>query len=165
MRAATTEVARSKRNRQQTNSQQEVSAEQQALVQMDVVSPTVVAGEQVTLAVRIDDARSVASVPFHIVFDPGFLEFVGVTEGSFLRQDGQPTALLAAPTSDRGRIVVGLSRLGDSPGMSGSGPLCSLTFRARAYGSTTVRFERAKVVTDGGTTLPARFIGTELHIK
>src|SRR5262245_37457258 len=66
-------------------------------------------GSQVVVLVRIQNADSVASVPFTLRFDPRILEFVqgAAVEGDFLRQDGAQTVFIAAPVVDEGGVADG----------------------------------------------------------
>ncbi len=134
-------------------------------------------GSQVIVQVRIRGGADVGSVPFTLLFDPRILAFdaAATVEGAFLRKDGASTVFLAAPVVDeRGGtaesvqgmagIAVGLSRLGAS-GATGSGTLCRLVFRARAAGTTSLEFARARVLSSGAAALPSRFTGTAVEVK
>ena len=130
-------------------------------------------GSQVVVLVRIQNAASVGSVPFTLRFDPRILEFVpaGAVEGDFLRQNGAQTVVIAAPvageggtTGARAEIAVGLSRLGGS-GVTGRGTLCRLTFRARAPGTASFEFARARVLDASATALPSRFTGATVTVR
>ena len=134
-------------------------------------------GSQVIVQVRIRQAADVASIPFTLLFDPRILAFdaAATAEGDFLRKDGAATAFLAAPIVDESGgvgesgdgmagIAVGASRLGTS-GATGSGTICRLVFRARAAGSTSLAFARARVLSPGAVTLPARFTGATVEVK
>jgi hypothetical protein len=102
-------------------------------------------GELVTVQIVIDGATDVGHTPFHVLYDPAVLRFVGGDEGSFLGSDGQPTAFFASATSDGASVVVGLSRLGRVPGISGGGDLCQLHFEVVGPGNARLAFSRAKV--------------------
>jgi hypothetical protein len=117
----------------------------------------VTVGEQVSILVRIDFAHDVAHAPFHVVFNSEVLRFVAGDEGTFLSNDGRPTAFFAAPTSEGSRVVVGLSRLGSVPGVGGSGDLCVLRFDVIGPGNAALSFLRARVLDSMGRALDADF--------
>jgi hypothetical protein len=102
-------------------------------------------GELVTVLVTIDGATDVGHTPFHVLYNPAVLRFVAGDEGGFLGSDGQQTAFFATATSDGASVVVGLSRLGRVPGVSGSGELCQLHFEVVGPGNAGLAFSRAKV--------------------
>ncbi|RMG45412.1 MAG: hypothetical protein D6718_07610 [Acidobacteria bacterium] len=120
-------------------------------------------GEIVTLSVRLAAAVEVSSVPLLVRFDPRIVSFLDAAEGDFLRRDGAPTAFLASLDSSGRAVVVGNSRLGRRPGLSGDGEVCRLRFRALASGDPAFSVPRANVRAAGGavvaaelTVLPAR---------
>ncbi len=121
------------------------------------VSGTPSAGAQVAVRIMFDNARNVASVPFHVVFDPAVLQFTRATQGGLLGADGQQATLMAAVTADGNRLVVGDARLGPVPGISGSGELCTLWFTAVGPGVSPLAFDQASVWSAGGGTADVPF--------
>jgi general secretion pathway protein D len=140
-----------------------------ATVRVVPAPSTIGIGATVTVFVRIERARNVASVPFTIYFDPAILEFVGgsAREGNFLNRNGAATTFIAVPgpASRGGGVVVGLSRLGAARGVQGKGLLCRLTFRARAPGIAPVGFARATVLDPAAQRLEAVFKGTSIRVR
>jgi general secretion pathway protein D len=114
-------------------------------------------GSSVELTVTISGATDVASVPFQLLFNPAVLRFENGQEKRFLGGDGRATVFLVAPGPDKARVVVGHSRLGQGPGIAGSGVLCSLTFVAIGAGDAGFALERAAVIDSSGETRPTRF--------
>jgi hypothetical protein len=103
---------------------------------------TRVSGDATTLVLSLE-ATSVTDlygVAFDLTYPAAVLDFDEVTEGTFLDQGGIDTTLQVAETPD-GTLVVGLSRLGQVSGRSGTGTLLRLEFRRQAPGSGDVRFE------------------------
>jgi hypothetical protein len=114
-------------------------------------------GDRLSLAIEISDGRDVASVPFHVVFNPAVLRFEGGEEGTFLRSGGTQTTFFAAPTSGGDKVVVGLSMLGPDQGTSGDGLLCSLRFAVIGSGAAGLAFARAHVRDGRNRILAATF--------
>jgi hypothetical protein len=86
------------------------------------------ANQEFTAEVLIDNANNVYSCGFDLVFDQSRFEIVGVSEGDLLKQAGVSTALMQ--TVNPGRVIVGLSRLGEVSGVNGSGVLIVVTLKA-----------------------------------
>lgn len=98
-------------------------------------------GDQFILSIETQQVRDLFSAPFYLQYDPGLLEFIGLTEGEFLKKDGNPTVFIYSVDADMGKIVVGLSRLGGGGGITGSGVLAQATFKAKTPGIASVAFQ------------------------
>ena len=101
-------------------------------------------GSEVEVSVFARARTPVSHLPMTVRFDATRLELVRIVPGAFL---GSPDA--ARILSDRsrpGHIVLGPSRLGEVPGVSGEGVVASLIFRPLAEGSTRVRFSEAQAL-------------------
>lgn len=125
-------------------------------VRMATARPAALGGR---LAVRvvIDNASDVASVPFHVRYDPAVLAFNHGEEGAFLRRGGRDTAFLVAETARNDEVVVGLSRLGGGGGTSGQGELCTLYFSVVGVGDAGLGFEKASVRDAENRIVPSDF--------
>ncbi len=123
-------------------------------------------GDTVTVNLMIEGASNVASVPFHLKFNPQVLEFIppGI-EGNFLNNDGTSTVFIASEAASGGEIVVGLSRIGRSPGASGNGSLCTLQFLALNEGSCAFAFVSASVRDPKAQDLPSSFSTASIVIQ
>lgn len=93
--------------------------------------------------VSLSNANNVYSVPSQISYDPKILQLVNVSNGGFLGKDGQPVALVHRDDPSSGTLQVTATRPPGSGGVSGQGPVFSLTFMAKAAGQTTVSISRA----------------------
>ena len=117
-------------------------------------------GTSFNVQVLIADATNVGSVPFHLSYDPKFLEFVPpAAEGGFLKSDGAST-IFNAQASTTNEIFVALARVGVPTGASVSGSpklLCVFQFQALATGRTSLAFTEASVLDPAGKPLPADF--------
>lgn len=91
------------------------------------------------------DVRSTAPLshlPLRLRFDPSLIEVSAVRPGSFL--GGEEEISLMTDDSTPGTVVVGLSRLGERPGVAGRGRLLALEVRATGPGTATIAVERAR---------------------
>jgi general secretion pathway protein D len=95
-------------------------------------------GDQFQVAVQVSADRPISHLPLTLSFDPTLLEVAAVAAGDFLGPAG--TAEILADYSHPGAVVVGASRLGEQPGVTGAGTLVRVTFRALAAGSALVGF-------------------------
>ena len=135
------------------------------VVWLDLPPTELGVGERFAVVVKIRDATDVGHVPFHVAYDPAILRFESGEEGPFLRSDGGQTAFFAAPTSNAGSVVVGLSRLGRVPGVSGGGDLCTLHFEAVGPGTTLLVFQREKVRKADHSIVNASFERASLVVR
>jgi general secretion pathway protein D len=109
-----------------------------------VPRPAVVApGDSFTVTLEVESARQVSHLPVTLRYDPRLLEVEKVEEGEFLGPE-QVAKILAA--SRPGRMILGASRLGDIPGVVGSGVLAKVGFRALEEGEAVVAFEKGKAL-------------------
>ncbi|WP_304990829.1 secretin N-terminal domain-containing protein [Burkholderia plantarii] len=115
--------------------------------------PQVKTGDSVTVSLSMSADQPVASASSIVGFDATRLQFVGVTEGDFLKQGG-------APTSFSSRVSPGQVQLADSVqgGMGGAatGTYAVLSFKALAPASqTSIKITPGSVV--GLTGAPITF--------
>jgi len=82
--------------------------------------------------------RPLSHLPLTLTFDPGVLAVESVEVGDFLGGAGE--AQLLTDDSHPGRLVIGASRLGQVPGVTGDGTVARVTFRAVAAGESSVGF-------------------------
>jgi hypothetical protein len=123
-------------------------------------------GKDFTVRVTISGATGVGSVPFHLSFDPGALEFVGASNVSpFLNQDGTPVFVLATVGAGGREVITGLSRQGSRPGVSGSGTLIEMTFRPKKPGTTTLSFTDLSVLDPQAQPLPSEKLGMTVVVQ
>lgn len=110
-------------------------------------------GDQFAIDVEIEDAVDVASVGLRLTYDPNVVELVSVEEGEFLGRDGAQTSFQSA-SAGAGATAIGATRVGDVPGVSGTGVLVRLLFQAVSPGFTEVEISTAAVRNPAGRSLP-----------
>jgi hypothetical protein len=97
----------------------------------------------VTLEVR--QAKDLFAAPFHLKWDPKLLRLEKVTPGALIG-DGNPQ--VKPPTidirNDTGEASITLSRIEGSGGVSGTGPLITLSFTAVGKGTGTITVDDTK---------------------
>ncbi len=117
--------------------------------------------EQVTLAGGTD----VYSVPMQLQYDQTRLELINVDVGDLLGKDGQAVALVHRDDNTTGALTVSTSRPPGVAGVSGSGAVCTLTFRAKAAGDATVAITRPVVRDSKQQPIPATGSQSVVHIQ
>jgi len=103
------------------------------------------------LEVRAQEVADLYGVAFDLTYPASVLAFEGASEGELLRQGGIATSLQVAEQS--GQLVVGATRLGVVGGVSGSGTVLTLTFRAVAAGSGDIAFVDPTAVAANGSLI------------
>lgn len=104
-------------------------------------------GEVFDVAVRVETDTPVSHLPITLRFDPQVLQVKKILAGKFLGEESE--AVFLSDHSDQtrpGRIVLGASRVGEVPGVQGTGVIARIRFEAVASGSTTVEFKRKKAL-------------------
>jgi general secretion pathway protein D len=100
----------------------------------------VAAGDRFEVAVQVSADRPISHLPLTLGFDPALLAVEAVAPGDFLGDAAAAKAEILADFSRPGEVVVGASRLGDQPGVTGAGTLVRVTFRALTAGSALIGF-------------------------
>ena len=93
--------------------------------------------------VSLGNAQNVFSVPAQIAYDPKILQLVNVSNGGMLGKDGQPVALVHRDDQNAGVLQITATRPPGSGGITGQGPVFTLTFMARAPGQTSLTIRQA----------------------
>ncbi|MFY9824455.1 MAG: cohesin domain-containing protein [Thermoanaerobaculia bacterium] len=107
---------------------------------------TVSPGDTFEVRVQADAGLPVSHLPLSLSFDPSVLSVEAVDPGDFLGAAGESQVL--SDTGRPGALVIGASRLGQRPGVKGSGIVARITFRALAAGKANLGFE-AKALDSG----------------
>ncbi|MEO8502744.1 MAG: secretin N-terminal domain-containing protein [Acidobacteriota bacterium] len=94
------------------------------------------AGEEFEVGIEAEALRPVSHLPIALQFDPERLEVLRVEGGAFLGTAGQSQVL--ADFSRPGELLLGASRLGQLPGVTGKGEVARVTFRALVPGRTSL---------------------------
>ena len=106
-------------------------------------------GSTFTVNVMLDGAQNVYSVPLQMTYDPKLLQVVNVSNGSLLSQDGQIVTVTHREDESTGTLQVTATRPPGATGVTGQGPVVTLTFMAKAAGQSSLAISR------GGAKDPA----------
>ena len=113
-------------------------------------------GDTFTFDVRAENVVDMAGWQFDIVFDPFVLEALEVSEGVFLKSDAGTTFFQSGSIDNENGKITGLSaaRLTKS-GISGSGTVLQVRFKALFGGETTLVLQRFQFGSVAGEDIPA----------
>ena len=120
-------------------------------------------GDTFTLDIRAEDVFDLAGWQFDIAFDPTVLEAVDVNEGDFLKTDGGATFFQSGRIDNAAGKITGLiaGRIADG-GVSGSGSVLQVRFKAKAEGETGLTLQNFLFGSVTEESIPAGPL--EIHI-
>ena len=113
-------------------------------------------GDTFTLDIRAEDVTDLAGWQFDIAFDPAILEAVDVSEGDFLKTDGGTTFFQGGSIDNASGKITGLNaaRLSGG-GISGTGLLLQVRFKAKAAGETELALDKFQFGSTTGDNISA----------
>jgi general secretion pathway protein D len=119
--------------------------------------PQVKVGESLTVVMLMQSNEPVVSVPATVTFDSTALQFLGVTEGDFMKQSGAPTSF-SSRLGQSGQLILS-DTLSGGNGASAAATFAVLSFRALAPASqSSIQLQPGVLVGTGGVpiaTIPA----------
>ena len=113
-------------------------------------------GDTFTLDIRAEDVTDLAGWQFDITFDLAILEAINVSEGDFLKTDGGTTFFQGGSIDNAAGKITGLSaaRLSGG-GVSGTGVLLQVMFKAKSAGETELALDKFQFGSTTGDNIPA----------
>ena len=135
-------------------------------ITMALVPPPIApkAGSTFQVAVGLNGAQDVFSVPMQVHYDNTKLSLVNVDSGSFLGHDGQAIALVHRDDGV-GNVVISASRPPGAPGVNGAGTVCVLTFQANAPGDVALQIIRASAKNSAQQAVNIAGSETVIHVQ
>ena len=127
-----------------------------------VVTP----GQTVVVRVLIDAPRPVASVPFHVVYDPAVVQFVAARQGAAYSGTSLQPILIGGINPDRpGDLAVGLSFVGAPAVLGRPAEIVVLEFQGIGAGDSPLVFERASVRDTTGMAQPTQTRPSAISVR
>ena len=113
-------------------------------------------GDTFTLDIRAENVTDLAGWQFDIAFDPAALEAINVSEGDFLKTEGGTTFFQGGSIDNAAGKIRGLSaaRL-STQGVTGTGTLIQVRFRAKSAGETDLVLQKFEFGTSTGDSITA----------
>ena len=113
-------------------------------------------GDTFTFDISAKDVFDLAGWQFDIAFDPFALEAISVSEGNFLKMDGGNTLLQSGSIDNAVGKIGGLSAIRlSTQGVTGTGTVLQVRFKAKSPGETELALQNFKFSTISGQYLPA----------
>jgi hypothetical protein len=118
------------------------------------------------LEIRARRVSDLYGVALDLVYPSNMMTFDAdaVSEGDFFSKGGFDT-LLEISERDRGRIVIGLSRVGAVRGRSSSGLLLSLPFATTANGASELAIESQHGYDSDGVPMSLTWLGGTVRVQ
>ena len=124
-------------------------------VEHTVSEPEIYVGDTFTLDINARNILDLAGWQFNIIFDPAVLEAIEVNEGDFLKTGGGTTFFQKGTIDNAiGKITKLSSARLSGDGVSGTGVLLSVTFRAKTTGQTQLKLENFQLAAITGVSIP-----------
>lgn len=105
------------------------------------------------LDVRADQINDLFGINLELTYPNNVLRYAAASEGGFLGSANVDTSFVVAEPSP-GELVIGLTRLRDVQGRSGSGVLCTLEFTLPAAGNGAFTFSQTEAFAPRGALKP-----------
>jgi general secretion pathway protein D len=137
---------------------------QRSLLQIAAPSSATV-GQQFSLEIKISDVIDLAKAPFMLTFDPVFVDFVTITEGTLMKKDGKPTTFSSKTDFAAGTVTVTLERSPGNGGVTGAGSLIAASFRAKKQGPASFAFRNTAFTSSEGAPLNILPFSTAVDIR
>jgi len=108
-----------------------------------------------TLNVQLENAAGAASVmPLRVSWDPALMRLNDIAAGELMSRDGGRVTSVKDIRNDTGQATLSIARAAGSAGVSGSGPVATLSFVALASGSGRVTVTEMSVSDAQNRSLP-----------
>jgi general secretion pathway protein D len=121
-------------------------------------------GSTFQVAIMLNGARDVYSVPLQLQFNPGVLELVNVDAGDLLSRDGQAVSIVHRDEGN-GLVTISTSRPPNVTGVNGQGSIATLTFKATAAGDSNLALVKVGARNSAQANLPAVGSQAVVHVK
>lgn len=112
-------------------------------------------GDTFTLHFNTEDVTNLAGWQFDIAFDPVILEAIDISEGDFLKSDGESTFFQEGKIDNAVGKITGFSGARLAGGVSGTGTLLSVKFAAKAFGENTLTLSNVQLGSATGQVIPS----------
>ena len=113
-------------------------------------------GDTFTLDIRAETVFDLAGWQFDIAFDPAALEAISVSEGDFLKMGSGSTLFQGGAIDNAAGKIKGLSAIRlSTQGVSGTGTLLQVTFKAKSAGETELALQNFQFGSVTGDSIPA----------
>ncbi|MBM3238124.1 hypothetical protein FJZ31_17675 [Candidatus Poribacteria bacterium] len=128
----------------------------ETIVKVDPSEKKFEAGSTCDVDILVENVEDLAGFEWKLVFTPNLLETKEVKEGEFLKKDKAETFFQGPYIDNELGSVSGVIARITSGGVTGSGTLLSLSFKAKLAGSITFYLQEVSLVNPKGRLIPRR---------
>ena len=113
-------------------------------------------GDTFSFDIRAENVFNLAGWQFDVAFDPSILEAIDLSEGDFLKTDGGATFFQSGSIDNTAGKIAGLiaGRIIEG-GVSGTGSVLQVKFKAKSHGETRLALGNFKFGASTGEIIPA----------
>jgi general secretion pathway protein D len=135
-------------------------------VSLNIGAPSSVnLNDRFNVNVVASNTTDIYSAPFVISYDPALLDYEGAREGNFFNRDSKQTVFQATGVKNSGQVSISLARSGGGPGVTGTGTLAVLTFRAKGPGKTVFGIVKSELADSTGKLLESQDFNAVTTVK
>ena len=137
----------------------DTAADSQTLLRPDPLSVGLKSGEQGAVSILVDNAQQMYGVEFHLQFDPDVVEVVDADStkpGVQIKPgDWLSNTFVAVNKVDNetGKIDFAVTLLNPAPPVSGSGPIATITFKAKNDGNSPLKVDKEIIASREGNEI------------
>ena len=124
----------------------------------------VVVDEEFALDVTVNSSSELFSAGFQLQFNPQHIAYVDYFEGGFLDRDGAEITMQAT-SGGPGVLRMGMTRMGSENGISGSGSLVTLVFRAVGPGTSQIEISSAALRAPLGAPIAVQMTAAQVTVR
>jgi general secretion pathway protein D len=121
-------------------------------------------GESVQVSVGLQNGQDIYSVPMQLQYNPRVLQLVNVDAGDLLQKDGKPATVVHRDDGN-GQVTIGATRPPQASGVTGSGNVCNLTFRAVGVGDSSISFVKVGAKNSAQVAIAATGSPATIHVQ
>jgi len=141
------------------------------VVALSPATSTIAVGATTAVSVTVASVENLYGIEVHITFDPAVLEVVDanastdgvqIANGTFLSPD-----FIAQNKADNtaGKVDYAISQMHPQTGKTGSGTIATITFKAKASGSSNVTITSVLLSDPVGTAIPATYTSGSVTVS
>jgi hypothetical protein len=125
-----------------------------ARLHFEPAATTMKVGDTTTLGLAVSNVTDLYSIPLLVHYNPAVIQVEEVRNGGFLSGGTQEIAIVQAPGSQPGEIVVSATRQPNTPGINGTGTLVGFVIRAIAPGNSSLQILQVNAHDSQQRTIP-----------
>ena len=123
----------------------------------------VAAGTTIRMNLAVLGAQNMTRLPVTVRYDSEVLRLVAVSLGAAWNEG--PVPIFLHDSGRPGEVVIGIARVGEAPGVVGTGSLLELEFRALQPGEARVWLERFAVIGADSMSQPTRAVPATVTVR